>query len=187
MGSASSGSQIHEGCLLPYTSSKYGAECQIHRPSRALGQSEPTPVFKPTPAAASPTPKKRRRILTAVVAVVAILDLVALLAAPRKALSSAGLPADNPFVCGDRKNEAGYIQVANKKDGHCFYWFFESKSDERNKDPLVIWLTGEPGRSSMIARISATSTRSSFDNREVVLTGESYGGWADLIRDRRLW
>lgn len=117
-------------------------------------QSERPPLVKPPLAAAvaaEATPNKRRRILAAAIVVVAILGLVAFLAAPRKALLSVGLPSDNPYVCGDKKNEAGYIKLVNKKDGHYFYWFFESKSAEPNKDPHVIWLTGGPGGSSMIA------------------------------------
>ncbi|GAB9477760.1 Serine carboxypeptidase 47, partial [Globisporangium polare] len=116
-----------------------------------MATSEHTPLVKATPPP-PPASTKRRRVLTAVVAVVAVLGLVAFLAAPRKAAPpGSGLRVDNPFVCGDTKNEAGYIKLANKKDGHYFYWFFESKSADPSNDPLVIWLTGGPGGSSMIA------------------------------------
>ncbi|KAJ8523731.1 hypothetical protein ON010_g17386 [Phytophthora cinnamomi] len=54
------------------------------------------------------------------------------------------------FICGDTKNEAGYVKLANKKDDHYFYWFFEAKHNASTA-PLVIWLTGGPGGSSLLA------------------------------------
>ncbi|GMF56840.1 unnamed protein product [Phytophthora fragariaefolia] len=58
--------------------------------------------------------------------------------------------AGEGFICGDTKNEAGYITLANKKDDHYFYWFFEAKHNASTA-PLVIWLTGGPGGSSLLA------------------------------------
>ncbi|OWY97391.1 hypothetical protein PHMEG_00032091 [Phytophthora megakarya] len=49
----------------------------------------------------------------------------------------------NGFICGDTKNEAGYIELVNKVDDHYFYWFFESRTSP-DTDPLVLWLTGGP-------------------------------------------
>jgi serine carboxypeptidase-like clade IV len=48
---------------------------------------------------------------------------------------------------------SGYITVkGTESDGaHLFYWFFGSRSKQPEKDPLVIWLTGGPGCSSMLA------------------------------------
>ncbi|KAG7383642.1 hypothetical protein PHYBOEH_009848 [Phytophthora boehmeriae] len=54
------------------------------------------------------------------------------------------------FICGDTKNEAGYIDLPNKIDDHYFYWFFEAKHNASTA-PLVIWLTGGPGGSSLLA------------------------------------
>ena len=42
----------------------------------------------------------------------------------------------------------GFIGVGNN-GGDLFYWWFPSKSDPA-KDPLIIWLTGGPGASSML-------------------------------------
>ncbi|POM80035.1 Serine protease family S10, partial [Phytophthora palmivora] len=54
------------------------------------------------------------------------------------------------FICGDTKNEAGYIKLPNKNDDQYFYWFFETKYNASTA-PLVIWLTGGPGGSSLLA------------------------------------
>ena len=44
----------------------------------------------------------------------------------------------------------GYIDLNDTKDTHYFYWFFESRSNATT-DPLVLWLTGGPGCSSLLA------------------------------------
>ena len=44
---------------------------------------------------------------------------------------------------------AGYISLEHD-NSHLFYWLFESKNNP-SKDPLVIWLQGGPGGSSLVA------------------------------------
>ena len=45
-----------------------------------------------------------------------------------------------------------HLQVDHEHGVNLFYWFFESRS-QPSKDPLVVWLTGGPGCSSMLAAL----------------------------------
>ncbi|KAF1329200.1 Serine protease family s10, partial [Globisporangium splendens] len=62
-------------------------------------------------------------------------------------------PKREPFFCGIAKNDAGYIPLKNKEADYYFHWFFESRNDPKT-DPLVLWLTGGPGSSSLIAMLT---------------------------------
>ncbi|AOW03211.1 Alpha/Beta hydrolase protein [Yarrowia lipolytica] len=42
---------------------------------------------------------------------------------------------------------SGYVDI-EEEDKHLFYWFFESRNDPKN-DPVILWLNGGPGCSSM--------------------------------------
>lgn len=44
---------------------------------------------------------------------------------------------------------AGFVPTDDKGKNHLFYWFFESREECTKDTPLVIWLNGGPGASSM--------------------------------------
>ncbi|KAH9141537.1 hypothetical protein AeRB84_014317 [Aphanomyces euteiches] len=61
-------------------------------------------------------------------------------------------PTHSPIDC-DRVNQSwGFIEIENATDKY-FHWYFESRNDPKT-DPLVVWLNGGPGASSMIGFLS---------------------------------
>ncbi|GAA5978794.1 hypothetical protein JCM5350_004824 [Sporobolomyces pararoseus] len=51
-------------------------------------------------------------------------------------------------LCDTSSNSySGYLRT--DQDANLFYWFFKSRSESPEKDPLVLWLNGGPGCSSM--------------------------------------
>ncbi|CAN6832313.1 unnamed protein product [Brassica oleracea] len=63
--------------------------------------------------------------------------------------------------------ETGYIGVGDKEDLQMFYYFVKSENNPQ-EDPLLIWLTGGPGCSSLFAIL--------FENGPLALKFELYNG-----------
>ncbi|XP_072985736.1 serine carboxypeptidase-like 35 [Typha latifolia] len=57
-----------------------------------------------------------------------------------------GLPGEPPAV--GFRHYAGYVGVGRKEGKSLFYWFFEAEQEPEEK-PLVLWLNGGPGCSSV--------------------------------------
>eukprot|EP00299_Pterocystis_sp_00344_P010920 c5003_g1_i1.p1 GENE.c5003_g1_i1~~c5003_g1_i1.p1 ORF type:complete len:461 (+),score=77.84 c5003_g1_i1:1-1383(+) len=66
----------------------------------------------------------------------------------RGKLQTATLFGNEPTICEKVKQYSGYFQFASDKK--YFYWFFESRNHTAS-DPTIMWLTGGPGCSSMLA------------------------------------
>ncbi|CAK4525358.1 unnamed protein product [Aphanomyces euteiches] len=91
-------------------------------------------------------------VLKRIVLVSATVLLLTLGVVATQITGASPLSPNEPF-CDSTAQSSGYIKLPNKEDTHYFYWFFESRSDPE-KDPLVLWLTGGAGGSSMLALLT---------------------------------
>ncbi|ETK76094.1 hypothetical protein F441_17748 [Phytophthora nicotianae CJ01A1] len=72
-------------------------------------------------------------------------------AKPIRVITSNG--AQHEHFCGDTEQDSGYIKLTNKVDDHYFFWYFEARRNPETA-PLILWLTGGPGGSSMLALLT---------------------------------
>lgn len=87
-------------------------------------------------------------------------------------VASAAIPADKVTSLPGFKGElpsthySGYLPVGeiSKAPGHLHYWFIESENDP-SSDPVVLWLNGGPGSSSLIGLLT--------ENGQIVTNDES--------------
>jgi carboxypeptidase C (cathepsin A) len=52
-------------------------------------------------------------------------------------------------LCDPVKQYSGYFNLTSGIDKHYFYWFFESRHAPAT-DPVILWMTGGPGCSSLV-------------------------------------
>ncbi|PNY25243.1 Carboxypeptidase [Tolypocladium capitatum] len=77
------------------------------------------------------------------------------------------------------KQFSGYLDDT-QSDKHLFYWFFESRNDPAN-DPVVLWLNGGPGCSSMTGLFLELGPAKINENLQVVHNPFSWNNNASVI------
>ncbi|KAK2746855.1 hypothetical protein FQN57_002897 [Myotisia sp. PD_48] len=77
------------------------------------------------------------------------------------------------------KQYSGYLDD-NASDKHLFFWFFESRNDPK-KDPIVLWLNGGPGCSSMIGLFMELGPSTVDRNIKVVRNPHAWNNNASMI------
>jgi cathepsin A (carboxypeptidase C) len=88
----------------------------------------------------------------------------------------------DPSVLGvdpDVKQYSGYLDD-EENDKHLFYWFFESRNDPAN-DPVVLWLNGGPGCSSLTGLFMELGPSSVDGNGKLKYNDYSWNNNASVI------
>jgi len=80
------------------------------------------------------------------------------------------------------KHYSGYLQADDKQPGNRFwhYWFVESQSNPA-KDPLVLWLNGGPGCSSLLGLLTELGPFRMGENNTVVENLYAWNKKANII------
>lgn len=79
----------------------------------------------------------------------------------------------------DVKQYSGYLDD-NENDKHLFYWFFESRNDPKN-DPVVLWLNGGPGCSSLTGLFLELGPSFVNEKRDIDFNDFSWNSNASVI------
>lgn len=77
------------------------------------------------------------------------------------------------------KQYTGYLDVEDE-DKHFFYWFFESRNDPKN-DPVILWLNGGPGCSSLTGLFFELGSSSIGPNLKPIYNPHSWNSNASVI------
>ena len=77
------------------------------------------------------------------------------------------------------KQYSGYLDN-EADDKHLFYWFFESRNDPKN-DPVVLWLNGGPGCSSLTGLFMELGPSFVNEKRELTYNPSSWNANASVI------
>jgi cathepsin A (carboxypeptidase C) len=77
------------------------------------------------------------------------------------------------------KQYSGYLDE-EEEDKHLFYWFFESRNDPKN-DPVVLWLNGGPGCSSLTGLFLELGPSSINKKIEIVNNPSAWNNNASVI------
>ncbi|XP_025835840.1 venom serine carboxypeptidase-like [Agrilus planipennis] len=77
----------------------------------------------------------------------------------------------SPF--GKIVSYSGFLTVNEKFNSNMFFWFFQSENDYRN-DPVILWLQGGPGASSLIALFVENGPFKISSNNSVEFRQESW-------------
>lgn len=77
------------------------------------------------------------------------------------------------------KQYSGYLDD-EANDKHLFYWFFESRNDPK-KDPVILWLNGGPGCSSLTGLLFELGPGSINDKIEIVNNPHAWNNNASVI------
>jgi cathepsin A (carboxypeptidase C) len=92
------------------------------------------------------------------------------------------LTIQEPKLCDATvKSYSGYFETSASSDRKLFFWLFESRSAP-SSDPLVMWLTGGPGCSSMLATLAENGPCTvSKDGKSTVNNPSSWNSKANVI------